>query len=152
MKHSLIELVDVIIRQIQDRPEGPPSETTLRTWLVRQGYTAREIDAAMKLVGPRVSQLPSQTGRAPTTVRLLSPFEEAKLSPEARHSLARLELYGLLDSYEREMVLDYLNHAEGVVGLDELDYLLSWMVCGNRDVGFQETFYTVLEGKGDTAN
>ena len=50
------------------------------------------------------------------------------------------------------MVLDYLHHAEGVVGLDELDYLLSWMVCSNRDVGFQQTFYNVFEGKGDTVN
>jgi hypothetical protein len=50
------------------------------------------------------------------------------------------------------MVLDYLNHYEGEVGLEELDYLLSWMVCSNRDVEFQQTFYNVFEGKGDTVH
>lgn len=152
MKESLIELVDVIVRRIQERPGKPPSESSIRTWLARQGYTAREINAALRLARPRLSGQAPRLERAPTTVRLLSAFEETKLSPEARQVLARLELYGLVEPYEREMVLDYLHHAEGVVGLDELDYLLSWMVCSNRDVGFQQTFYNVFEGKGDTVN
>jgi hypothetical protein len=43
-----------------------------------------------------------------------------------------------------------LGHFEGEVGLEELDYLLSWLVCGGRDVEFQQTVANVLEGRGDT--
>jgi uncharacterized protein Smg (DUF494 family) len=150
MKLPLIELVDEIIRRIQERPEAVPSEKGIRSWLARKGYGKREIDAAMKLVGPRVCSLTETAKQLPSTIRLLSVYEEYKLTTEARNALARLELYGMIDPYEREMILDYLNHFEGEVGLDELDYLLSWMVCSGRDVGFQQALYNVFEGKQDT--
>jgi uncharacterized protein Smg (DUF494 family) len=79
-------------------------------------------------------------------VRLLSSYEEQRLTPEARNALARLDLYGLIEPHEREMILDRLNQFEGEVGLDELDYLLSWVVCSLRDVESQQTIYSVLEG------
>jgi len=81
---------------------------------------------------------------------MYSAYEEYKLSPQARQALTRLEVYGLLEPYEREMILDYANHFEGHVDIEELDYLLSWMVCSNRDVECQQTFYSVFEGKGET--
>jgi uncharacterized protein Smg (DUF494 family) len=151
MKHSLTKLVDVILRRIQENPGALPSEKGLRRWLAGQGYDKREIDAAMKLVVPRFTGAPANE-QPHMTVRMLSAYEEYKLSIEARNALVRLEVYGLLSPYEREMVLDYLNHYEGEVGLEELDYLLSWMVCSNRDVEFQQTFYNVFEGKGDTVH
>jgi uncharacterized protein Smg (DUF494 family) len=147
MKPSLVELVDVIIRRIQEKPEAAPSEKGLRSWLTRQGYNQREIDAALNLVRPRFRTSPYGSDENPITVRLLSPVEESKLTVEARNALVRLELYGMIDGYEREMILDYTNHFEGVVGLDELDYLLSWIVCSCHDVGYQETLFHVFEGK-----
>ena len=149
MKSSLVELVDVIVRRLREHPEARPTEKGLRSWLRRQGYNKRDIDAAMKLVGPQVATGDFQ-GNPGTSVRLFSAYEEYKLTPEARQALTRLEVYGLLDTFEREMILDYLNHCEGSVDVDELDYLLAWMVCSNRDVEFQQTFYSVFEGKGDT--
>ncbi len=150
MKHSLTDLVDVIIRRMEERPEARPSEKGLRLWLSGQGYNKTEIDAALKLARPRFAVLPAETDGNAATVRLLSIYEEYKLTPEARQALARLEVYGLLSAYERESILDYLNHYEGEVGVEELDFLLAWMVCSNRDVGFQQTFYTIFEGKGHT--
>ena len=152
MKHSVTDIVDVILRRLQEHPEALPSEKGLRSWLSRQGYNKREIDAAIKLVKPGFPSVPHPMTPTQTqsSVRLLSILEEYKLTPEARNALARLELYGLLDPYDREMVLDYLNHFDGEVGLDELDYLLSWMVCSGRDVAYQQTLYDVFEGKKDT--
>ena len=156
MKISLIELVDVIMRRIEESPDTSVSEPGLRLWLKRQGYAKRDIDAAIKLVGRKYaersmpSEIPQPQDERQRAVRVLSVHEEYKLSPEARHALARLELYGLIEPYEREMILDYLNHFEGEVGLEELDYLLSWMVCSGRDVEFQQTLYGVFEGKEST--
>ena len=152
MKHSVTDIVDVILRRLQEYPEALPSEKGLRSWLSRQGYNKREIDAAIKLVKPGFPSVPHPMTPTQTqsSVRLLSILEEYKLTPEARNALARLELYGLLDPYDREMILDYLNHMDGEVGLDELDYLLSWMVCSGRDVAYQQTLFDVFEGKKDT--
>lgn len=150
MKHSLFEIVDVLIRRIEERPEAAPSEKGIRSWLARQGYSKNEIDTAIKLVRPRVHASQQDFAQGPSTVRLPSVFEEFKMSQEARNALSRLELYGLIAPHEREMVLDYLNHFDGEVGMQELDYLLSWLICGGRDVGFQQTLYHAFEGKVET--
>lgn len=149
MKQSLVELVDVILGRMQEEPHRLPSESGLKTWLVRQGYAKRDIEAAMKVVRPRFASIPHVQEHGPGRVRQLSAFERFKLAPEARDALVRLELYELLEPLEREMILERLDHFEGEVGLEELDYLVSWVVGGNRDVEHQQTIYKVLEGRGD---
>jgi uncharacterized protein Smg (DUF494 family) len=151
MKHSVTELVDEILRLIQDEPDRPVSENKLRSWLVGRGYAKRDIDAAIKLVGPRVTAIRrGAVDRQPGSMRSLSLYEQFKMRPEARDALIRLDLSGLIGTYERELILEHLGHFEGEVGLEELDYLLSWLVCGGRDVEFQQTVANVLEGRGDT--
>lgn len=150
MKQSLLKLVDVILRKIDEHPEAPQSEGVIRTWLQRQGYNKRDIEAAIRLMRPHFAALPQIDNYRPGSVRLLSIYEDYKLTPEARDALARLERYGLLDVYEREMILDRLGQFEGEVGLDELDYLLNTVVYGGRDVESQQTLFNILEGTGDT--
>ena len=48
MKQSLIKLLDVLIQRMEENPEVTPSETGLRSWLGRKGYSTRDIEAAMK--------------------------------------------------------------------------------------------------------
>ena len=150
MKPSLVELVNAIIRRIQERPDAAPSEKGLRSWLARQGFKKNEIEAALKLVRPRFPEGVEPERNPMTSERLLSPQEEYKLTPEARNIFHRLELYGMIDPYEREMILEHLSHFEGEVGVDELDYLVAWMVCGGRDVGFQQTLFDLFEGGDKT--
>ena len=146
MKQALIKLVDVILQRIDSEPDKPMSEKGLRSWLVESGFPKRDIDAAMKLVRPRFEAWQDGRLALPLPVRSLTFFERCKLRPEARDSLVRLERYGLIDGYERELILERLNHFDGDVGLGELDYLLSWVVCSTRDVESQQTIYDVMDG------
>ena len=150
MKPSLVELVDVILQKLQEHAEKPPTERGLRSWLAHQGYKKGDIDAALKLVKPRIAHAAPPQEARPRMLRQFSAFEDLKLAPEARNALVRLAVYELLDPYELEMMLDRLYTFEGEVGLAELDYLLGWVVLPNRDVEFQQTVYNVLEGKEDT--
>ncbi len=150
MKQSLLKLVDVILRKMDEHPDAPQSETVIRSWLRRQGYNKRDIDAAIRMVGPRFQARPRIEEYRVRAVRTLAVYEEFKLSDEARDALFRLDRYGLLDPFEREMIFDRLGHFEGVVGLDELDYLLASVVYGGRDVESQQTMFNVLEGPGET--
>jgi uncharacterized protein Smg (DUF494 family) len=149
MKHSLIELVDAIIQEIQKNPAEPVSEYGIRKWLARQGYNKRDIEDALRVVKPRFEDGPRVLVQNPGAVRHFSSYEEAKMSAEARNALVRLELYELIEPYERELLLDRLEHFEGDVGLEELDYLLSWVIGENRDVEYQHTLYNVLEDSND---
>ncbi|MCC6143316.1 MAG: DUF494 family protein [Candidatus Hydrogenedentes bacterium] len=150
MKAPLNELVNEILQRLEEHPERAPSESGIRSWLVRQGYNQRDIDAAMRIMRPRFASARPLTSRGPAAVRQLSPYEEYKLAPEARDALARLELYELIDPFEREMILERLNQFDGEVGLEELDYLLSWLLYSTRDVETQQTIYNVFEGNRDT--
>ena len=150
MKTSLVKLVDVILRRIQERPETPLTEKGMRVWLRRQGYTKSDIEAAIKMVRPQMDAALREASSVPAAMRRLSPWEECKLSREARAALQRLELYQLMSPAERELVLDQLGNYDGEIGIEELDYLISWLVCGGRDVETQQTIYNILEGRGDT--
>ena len=109
----------------------------------------RHAPALVALLFEKIPQFPRR-GVGPGQVRLLSPYEAYKLTPEARDALARLELYDVIDVSEREYILERLDQFEGTVGLSELDYLVSWIVCGNRDVESQQTIYNVMEGNTET--
>ena len=150
MKQLVTKLVDVILKRLEEQPDSVPTENGIRSWLTGQGYKKRDIDAAIKLVAPRFLSVTRENALSRVPVRTLSLLEEYKLLPEARDALVRLDMYGLIDPYEREMILDRLNHFDGLVGLDELDYLLSWVVCGGRDVESQQTIFGVLEGDSNT--
>ena len=150
MKHTLHEIVDVILERLQERADALPSETGIRTWLTGQGYAKRDIEAAMKMVRPRFVSAPHVIEQGPGTVRKLTPYEDLKLTVEARDALARLDLYKLLSPAEREAILDRLDHFEGEVGLSELDYLVTSVAGASRDVEHQQTLYNVMEGKGET--
>jgi uncharacterized protein Smg (DUF494 family) len=150
MKQSLIKLIDVLLQRIEDNPEVTPSVLGLRSWLGRKGYSTCDIDAAMKLVAPHVEARIRETGRQSSSVRILSAIENYKISPEARDALVRLELYGLIDAFEREAMLDRLDHFDGEIGLQELEYLLACVVYANIDVGSQQIIESTIMGGGPT--
>lgn len=150
MKQSLSQLVNVILERLANQP-GTSSESGIRNWLLRQGYAQRDIDAAMKMVGRRPGPGMPASPR-PTRFRHLSDYESMRLTPEARAALARLELYELIEPGEREALLERMDQIEGPVGVPDLEYLLSWVVCPTRDVETQQTIYSVLDGKTGRAH
>ncbi len=151
MKQSLTKLVDVILRKLAQHPEGGSVEPGLRKWLLREGYAKHDIDAALKMVGPAIGSVRGRKS-GPATIRQLSDYESYRLSPEARDALVRLELYELIDSHEREMLLERLDQFDGVVGLHDLDFLLHWLICPTRDVEHQQTIFNVLDGHRGTVH
>jgi uncharacterized protein Smg (DUF494 family) len=144
MKQTLMKLVDAILQRMDEHPDAPVSETGIRRWLTQQGYKKSDIDDALRLLRPRVAQGPTVEQR-PASYRVLTEYERAKLRPEARDALARLQRFDLIDTYEREMVLDRLSHFDSLVGLDELDYLLQWVVSSTRDYENQRILFDTLE-------
>ncbi len=150
MKQTLIKALDEILRDMAEHPEAPYTESRIRSWLAQQGFDKRDIDAAIRLIRPGFHQRVQGTTRRAIAARPLTEGETCKLTTEARNALARLELYGLIEPSERETVLDRLAHFDSEVGLEELDYLLSWVVCGTRDIETQQVLRNVLRGRPDT--
>lgn len=151
MKSSLIELVGEILRQLDTAQDAPFSEKSLRSWLKGQGYSKQDIDAAFKLVAPRL-QRPVPSMRHVGSIRQLSLQEAFKLTPEARDALVRLEMFELLSAQELEVLIVHLMQFDGEVGLEELDTLLSWGLSTTRDVETQQAIFGVMEGNAACLN
>jgi uncharacterized protein Smg (DUF494 family) len=150
MKASLAKLVDVIRQHLEEHTESPPTEKGMRSWLAREGYKKGDIDEALKVMRSQFGGAHRVSERHPGSVRQLSNFESHKMTLEAKQALVRLELYELIAPYEREVLLERLSQYEGEVGIEDFDYLLSWVLCSTRDVESQQTVYAVMEGPQHT--
>lgn len=153
MKEMVAELVHVILQRSQETGLAPAADTGIRAWLASKGYKKRDIEAAMKVVRARAESAdrPARPARH-GAMRQLSPWEHSKMTPEARAALARMEQYELLSGYEREMLLERISQMEGEVTIDDLDYLVSWLLCSVRDVETQSTLFQVFEGDKKVLN
>ncbi len=150
MKQSVVKAVNAILRQIEETPDVLCTEGNMRSWLATQGYNKRDIDAAMKLVAPRFAMSAPVEDSRPRGLRQFALYEHARLSPEARSALTRLELHDLLDPMEREMIIERLLQYDGEVDMDALDYLLSSVFGTMRNVEAQNAMYNTFEGFGPT--
>jgi hypothetical protein len=146
MKQSLSKLVDVILRKLAEQPGDSPNEHGIRTWLLREGYAQRDIDAAMNVVRRGIGPVEPSASRL-GKIRHLSDYEEFRLLPETRAALARLEMYELIEPHEREAMLERLDQFEGPITPADLEYLVNWVVFPTRDVETQHTIYRVLDGR-----
>ncbi len=149
MKTSITELITVIQQRLQAQPEAKLNDPGLRRWLSRKGYSKLDIDTALRIMQPRGS---APERRLPGAVRQLAYHEALKLSPEVRETLARLDLYEMLDSFTRELVIERLSQMEGEVTMDDLDYALSWAFAPGRDVETLQTLYTIFDGASETVH
>lgn len=149
MKTSISELISVIKQRLQAQPESKLTDPGLRRWLARKGYSKVDIDAALRVIHA-FGNTPQR--RLPGAVRQLSTQEAIKMSHQVRETLARLDLYEMLDPYTREMVIERLSQMEGEVGMDELDYALSWAYAPARDVESIQTLYNIFDGASETVH
>ena len=150
MKEMVAELVHVILQRSQETGVSPVADNSIRSWLTAKGYKKRDIEAAMKVVHSRLER-PGKSARH-GAMRQLSPWEYSKFTPEARAALARLDQYEMLSGYEREMLLERASQMEGEVTLDDLDYLVSWLLCSVRDFETQNTLFQIFEGAKKVLN
>jgi uncharacterized protein Smg (DUF494 family) len=138
MNKTVRELVFMVLRRL-DEPGTPAlTETSVRSWLTHEGFKRRDIDAVLKIVSRCLPKHRKPEEGHLRRVRCLAPYEDMKLSTEARNALMRLDALEILDMFDREILMDRLTQVDGEVGLDELDMVLA-SVCGYRDVVSQQT-------------
>ncbi len=151
MKVSVSKLVDVILEQLDASRDKPPSEKAMRTLLIRQGYNRRDIDSAFKVIKTQLSGEPAFYDAAPA-VRQLAFYENAKIQREVHHAMTRLELMGLINPMEREMLLERFLHTDGEADMESLDFALSYILGCTRNAETQQTLLNVFEGYGPTVH
>lgn len=147
MKPSITKIVDKIIQKLQESAREVPSEAGLRSWLAKEGFASKDVDAAIRVMKP---VLVSRSGHESIPqMRVFSPYESLFLSAEARGALTRLELFGFIGPQEREIILERIDQFDGELDMAALEYLVSTYVCSGLDAAHQQMIYQVLDGKTD---
>ena len=65
---------------------------------------------------------------------------------DVRNAMTRLELMGMIEPLEREMLLERFIHSEGLADMESLDYALSYIIGTGRNVEFQQAMLSIFEG------
>lgn len=149
MKVSIAKLVNVILERMATTRGKVPTEKAMRTFLLRQGYNRNDIDSAIEIINTHLAHKPVYSTLAPP-VRQLAFYESTKITMEVHQAMIRLELMGLLDPFEREVLLERFIHSEGQADMESLDFALSYIVGTARNAETQQTMLTVFEGYSPT--
>ncbi len=149
MKASIAELVSVILEQLNTVNGPSPTETTVRSRLLEKGYKRKDIDSAFQLVNTRLKE-PIVVRDYRPALRQLAFFESNKVHSDVYHAMTRLDLMGLLEPLEREMLLERFIHAEGQADMEALDFALSYVIGAARNAETQQAMLTVFEGYSPT--
>lgn len=149
MKVSIAELVNVILERMATMRGKVPTEKAMRTFLLRQGYNRNDIDSAIEIINTHLAQKPVYSTLT-TPMRQLAFYETTKVSMEVHQAMTRLELMGLLDPFEREVLLERFIHSEGQADMESLDFALSYVIGTARNAEAQQTMLTVFEGYSPT--
>jgi uncharacterized protein Smg (DUF494 family) len=149
MKLSVAKLVNVILERMASSRGKLPTEKAMRTYLLRQGYNHRDIDSAIEIINSHLAQKPVYSSQSPP-VRQLAFYETTKVNSDVHQAMTRLELMGLLDPFEREVLLERFIHSDGQADMEALDFALSFVVGTARNAEAQQTMLTVFEGYSPT--
>lgn len=149
MKASVAELVSYILEHIVDATGKPPTEKAMRSLLTRKGYKRSDIDNALEVINDQLLERPVLSDAMPP-LRQLAFYENTKIQQDVHHALTRLEILGLIEPIEREMLLERFLHSDGPADMEALDFALSYIVGVGRNVETQQTMLTVFEGFSPT--
>ena len=149
MKISVAELVSVILEEMNGTSGKPFTEKAVRSHLIKQGYKRQDIDSAFKVIHTHLSEKPVMHETMPS-LRHLAFFESNKIHTDVHHAMTRLELMGLLEPYEREMLLERFIHAEGQADMEALDFALCYIIGAGRNAEAQQAMFSIFEGFSPT--
>ena len=155
MKQSegLGEIIAVIMNEVEQHPNKPHMEASLRSYLVRKGFKPEDVVFALYMLRNHIEESSTCTLTDPGAIRQFIPYEANKIrNPEVRSALARLELYKLISSLERELIIERLVQFDGEITFFELEFVVTWVIAGTRNVDAANTTFSVLHRDADALN
>lgn len=112
MKESVLDILIYLFENYFDadpEAEPEPDRHTLKQELERAGFAEGDVDRALQWL-EELSQDPGRAGTVPTSraIRVFDNSEIARLDVECRGYIFHLENIGILNTAQRELVIDRL--------------------------------------------
>ena len=143
MKHTVLDVLIYLFEHYLDEEDGLAIDReALRAELKGAGFDEDPIEKAFDWLQALASQRensPTQAFNRPGSIRVYTADESEKLSCESRGFLHYLEQVGVLDAYNRELVIDRVMALEAEdIDQDQLKWIVL-MVLFNQP-GHEEAF------------
>ncbi len=135
MKESVLDvLIYLFDNYVEEELEIVPDQNDLKTQLVQAGFADKQVDKAidwLEGLAMQKDKLDANILRS-MSIRLFNDIESEKLDIECKGFLLFLEQSGVLDSEDRELVIDRVMALEtDVIELQQLKWVVL-MVLFNR--------------------
>lgn len=134
MKENIFDVLMYLFENyMDDEREIPPDNDKVKTELLEAGFEHREVVRAFDWLESLALEGSDISPQASSSFRIFSPFEKERLDIECQDLILMLERSGILNSINRELVLDRAIALEEVLTLDKLKWIILIVLLNQPD-------------------
>ena len=117
----MLDVVGIVLENLTDEKEG---NENLVDNLISKGFTLAEIEGAFRWIAKAIFSDTERTSSS-QSLRILTPHEKAKITPQAWGMLIRLKKKRIIDDYLLEEILEKaMDTSEETVNIEKMKALV----------------------------
>ena len=125
MKENIFDVLMYLFDNYMDEDsENPPDNDLVKTELLAAGFVDNDVIRAFDGLESLASEDINVTPQSSSSFRIFSPFEKERLDVESQDLMMTLERTGILNSINRELILDRAIALEEVLSLEKLKWIV----------------------------
>jgi Smg protein len=125
MKENIFDVLMYLFDNYMDEDsEIPPDNEIVKTELLEAGFGDKDVTKAFNWLESLAIEDLDIAAQATSSFRIFSPFEKERLDVECQDFIMTLERTGILNSVNRELVLDRAIALEETLSLDKLKWIV----------------------------
>ncbi|MEI6745515.1 MAG: DUF494 domain-containing protein [Methylococcaceae bacterium] len=125
MKENIFDVLMYLFDNYMDEnSEIPPDNEIVKTELLEAGFEHKDVAKAFDWLESLAIEDLDIAAQATSSFRIFSPFEKERLDTECQDLIMTLERTGILNSVNRELVLDRAIALEEALSIDKLKWIV----------------------------
>ena len=136
MKENIFDVLMYLFENYMDEDnEIPPDNDLMKTELLEAGFGHKDVVRAFDWLESLVHEDENMDiqPQASSSFRIFSPFEKERLDVECQDLMMTLERTGILNSINRELILDRAIALEEVLTIDKLKWIVLIVLLNQPD-------------------
>jgi Smg protein len=134
MKENIFDVLMYLFdNYMDDDSEIPPDNEMVKTELLQAGFGHKDVVRAFDWLESLSLEGVDIAPQASSSFRVFSPFEKERLDVECQDLILTLERMGILNSVNRELILDRAIALEEVLTIDKLKWIVLIVLLNQPD-------------------
>lgn len=134
MKENIFDVLMYLFdNYMDDENEIPPDNDAVKNELLQAGFEHKDVVRAFDWLESLSLEGVDISPQSTSSFRVFSPFEKARLDVECQDLIFTLERMGILNSVNRELILDRAIALEEVLTLEKLKWIVLIVLLNQPD-------------------